>query len=76
MVKEKSPLSRFRPYLATLVQSKRQCAHRPKKMQPTINGPQRYWVAESPVNIALCPRRLKAIDADEKRVFDSGSASR
>jgi hypothetical protein len=32
--------------------------------------------AESPVNIALCLRRMKAIDADEKRVFDSSSAPR
>ena len=31
---------------------------------------------ESPVTIALCPERLKAIDADKKRVFDSGSAPR
>ena len=77
MVKEKSPLSRsFRPYLATLVQSKRQCAHSPEKMRPTVTDPRRYGVAESPVHIALCPKRLKAIDADEKRVFDSGSVSR
>ena len=80
-VKEKSPLSHsFRPscrlYLATLVQSKRQCAHSPEKIRPTVTDPRRYEVAESPVSIALCPKRLKAIDADEKRVFDSSSVSR
>jgi hypothetical protein len=32
--------------------------------------------AESPVNIALCLGRMKAIGADKKRVFDSGSAPR
>ena len=45
-------------------------------MRPTVTDPRRYGIAESPVSIALCSKRLKAIDADEKRVFDSGSVSR
>ena len=53
-----------------------QCTHRPEKMRPTPAGLRRYGSAESPVNTALCPERLKATDADKKRFFDTGSLSR
>jgi len=48
----------------------------PKKNTTYHRPATEIWGAESPVNIALCLGRMKAIDADEKRVFDSSSAPR